>query len=797
MKSHITKSAKGEAEMSMKMVLCGVASGALAVGLAAASPALAQQSAPQAGTATAANATAGTVDEIVVTAQKREQRLKDVGLTVTALSGDTLARQGITDVTQLAKVVPGLSYFTSTTATPVYSLRGVGFNESSLAAYPTASIYVDEVPLPFPAMAAEAGLDVARVEVLKGPQGTLFGQNSTAGAINYIAATPTPTFSAGADASYSTFNTFELNAFLSGPINDRVGMRLSLDSIRGDDWQKSYTRPGDTLGSVHRDAARLLVVWDTTDKLRLKFDINGWVDKSEPTAAQLVAITPATPAAAFPALLNYPLLPDGDARLADWSPNWGIRADDRFWQASLRADYDLGGVTLTSITSYADYRRDQRADLDGMSLDSTNFTVNGRIKSFFQEVRLANSDAGRLRWIVGANYSNDKVFDNDLFAFGDATGGRAFGISTAGFFSDQKMNNYAAFGNVEFSATDQLTLKAGARYTKADRTVSTCSYDTGDGTTAAVFTYIARLFNPAAPAVAPGGCFTINPVTFVSGLYQASLNEDNVSWRVGADFKVSPDILLYANVAQGYKAGGFPTVQASFQSQFAPVTQESLLDYEAGAKIQALDRRLAIDASVFYYDYRDKQLRGKLIDPVFGPLEALQNIPKSSVKGAELAVSAVPVDGLRLGASATWLDATIDEFTGVNGAGVVADFAGAPMPYTPKFQLAANSDYEFPLGDTFRGFVGGNLIYHTRAYAAIGTDSVPGIGFDRDLRIKPFATLDLRAGVASGDGAWRVTVWGKNVTNEYYWNNVARISDVIVRYAGAPRTIGLTVSFRH
>ena len=777
----------------LKFVTIGLAAFSV-VGLS--SLAYSEQAAGSANAADPASQNESTLAEIVVTAQKREQRLSDVGLTIAAFSGDELERQGITDVAQLVKIVPGLSYFTTTTSTPVLSLRGVGFNESSLAAYPTISVYVDEVPLPFPVMASQAALDVARVEVLKGPQGTLFGDNSTAGAINYIAAEPTKSFAAGGDVTYARFNTSELNAFVSGPVSDTLGARFSVDTTHGDDWQKSYTRPSDTLGEVNKTAARLLLNWQPIDQLKIRLNLNGWVDTSQPPAAQLVAITPATPAAAFPALLNYPLLPSNNSRLADWSPDWGIEAHNDFWQAALRGDYDLGGSTLTSITSYSTYARDERGDLDGMSLASTNYSQNGGIHSFFQELRLANSGAGPLRWVGGMNVQNDSVLDNNGFDFADATGGRAFGFGTANFFADQKMKNYAGFGNLEYDLTSKLVLKGGARYTQADRSVSTCSYDAGDGAAAGVFTYIEHLFNPAAPAILPGQCFTLNPNTFTAGLYNAKLDQNNVSWRTGIDFKATPDALFYLDVAKGYKAGSFPAVQASFQTQFAPVIQESLLDYEAGMKLQALDHRLSLESALFYYDYRNKQLRGKLIDPVFGPLEALQNIPRSSVRGAEIALSAVPVPGLTIGLSGTWLEAKIDEFTGVNGSGAYADYAGAPMPYTPKVQVAANAEYQFPVSGTVAGFVGANLIHHSSTYAAIGTEEIAGTGFDRDLSIEEFTTLDLRAGILSTDERWRVTLWGRNVTNKYYWTNVDRISDVITRYPAMPATFGITLSLR-
>ena len=190
------------------LAVCGQASVAFADSAAQAGGDAAQQS--------------GQIVDIVVTAQKRSESLSRVGMTVTAISGDTLRAQGIYNVTDLAKATPGLTFSESASNTPVYTLRGVGFYEQSIAAYPDVSVYVDEVPLPFPVMTAQAGLDPQRVEILKGPQGTLFGQNATGGAINFIAAKPTKTLDVGADLTYSSFNTIDASGYLSGPITDSV-----------------------------------------------------------------------------------------------------------------------------------------------------------------------------------------------------------------------------------------------------------------------------------------------------------------------------------------------------------------------------------------------------------------------------------------------------------------------------------------------------------------------------------------------------------------------------------------------
>ena len=182
------------------------------------------------------------LEELVVTAQKREQSINDVGLSITAISGEALAARGVTSVADLQKVTPGFTYTQTQFDMPVYSLRGVGYYESSLAANPAVTVYVDEVPLPYPAMTRGALLDVQRIEVLKGPQGTLFGQNSTGGGINYVAAKPTAAPKGGITAEYGRFDTFRAEGYVSGPLAEAVRARLALSTTQSGGWQKSQTR---------------------------------------------------------------------------------------------------------------------------------------------------------------------------------------------------------------------------------------------------------------------------------------------------------------------------------------------------------------------------------------------------------------------------------------------------------------------------------------------------------------------------------------------------------------------------
>jgi len=192
---------------------------------------------------TSEEVTPGQLEEVIVTAQKRSERIQDVPMSITAVSRDELSKEGVFGPADLEKVAPGFTYRQSQNGTPVYAIRGIGFYSEQAAVAPTVTVYQDQTPLPYARMAEGVGMDVERVEVLKGPQGTLFGQNSTAGAVNYIAAKPTNTMEAGVDATYGRFNEFDIDGFVSGPIGKGVKARLSFRQELRDGWQLNSIIP--------------------------------------------------------------------------------------------------------------------------------------------------------------------------------------------------------------------------------------------------------------------------------------------------------------------------------------------------------------------------------------------------------------------------------------------------------------------------------------------------------------------------------------------------------------------------
>ena len=606
----------------------------------------------------AATTSAGQIDEIIVTAEKWEQSANTVGMSITAATGDELQQRGITSVADLTRLVPGLTIQQSSFNSTSFTLRGVGFFNSDLATPPAVTVYVDEAPLPYPAMTKLVAFDLARVEVLKGPQGTLYGENATGGAVNYIAAKPTDTFQAGADASYGSFNRLQVGGFASGPINDQLDARIALEGERGDPWQQSITRPGDELGKIRELQGRATLQWrpDTQFTSRLTFTLT--YDGSDSLAAQLIAPRISIPALAVPGLLTFPVV--NQPRAADWSPlrpdtntPFPYGSDTTLYQLSWRNDYRLGDdITLTSLTSYARFLMAYGQDPSGTPfyIDDV-IDTGGSVSALYQELRIAGRQ-GKVNWLLGANYAHDDVKDEPLEFFGDEDLSHVFEGVNPQAFGDESLfpahtraQTYAGFGRLEYNVTDQLMLEAGLRDNADRRTFDNCSI--------AVTQHFANFWNlfrgDASPLTQLGDCYVLDtanglPVDDVHN----TLNQNSLSWRTGLNWTARTGQLLYANVSKGYKAGAAPVLAASTAAQFQPVPQESLLAYEAGFKASLFDRHAQFNAAAFYYDYRDKQLRGAVLDPTFGPLEALVSIPKSHVKGMEAQLIVHPVEGLTL-----------------------------------------------------------------------------------------------------------------------------------------------------
>lgn len=735
--------------------------------------------------------------EIVVTAQKTRQNINDVGMSIVALSGNQLQDMGISGPADLGKVVPGFTFTRSNYGPPVYTLRGVGFNDTSISASPAVSVYLNQVPLPFSAMARGVDLDIKRVEVLKGPQGTLYGQNATGGAINYIPNEPSREFNAGGDITYSSYNHVIADGAVTGPVSDDIQARAAISVDQGGAWQKSETRNA-TNGASRFVNGRLLVNWEPSETAAIQFNLNGWVDHSDELAAQAIALYPGIrPSPALTALQNvfnsYPF--PSNPRQADWDPqpifgandfqngtqHQGFRLDDSFLQGSVLAHDDIGhGTTLTSITAWERLTHDGLADLDGLDINDFNIAPHAKITTISQELRL-NGRSGPLMWLAGANFELDRIPEYDA-AYYSKTPTYPSPINSV--IKNTRIRTLAAFAHLDYAVTESVDIPVGIRYTNVHIHNSACLADGGDGLTS---NFVAAHFH--APNAGPGNCVTLNSQTLQPGMVDSELDQSNVPWSVGVNWKIAPRSLLYASVSRGFKAGSFSPIGAFFSSQFDPATQESVLAYETGFKLDLADNRVQLNGAVFYYDYLNKQIRGKVVVEGIGLLSKIINIPKSRIDGGELQLAWAPDEHWMFNVGANYTDSRITNtfFTTSGALGVYEDMHGEVLPFTPKVQLTGDAEYDMSLNPELSGFVGGHATYQSLSYGGLGEETI--------MRIDGYSDFDLRVGVKAADGRWSVSAFVNNVADHYSWNSVGSGStEVFTRYANLPRIFGIRVT---
>lgn len=788
-----------------------------------------------------------TVGDIVVTAQKRSQRTQDIGLSISAFGDEQLKQSNVKTVADIATLVPGFTVAKSFRGPPIYTLRGVGFNTPNMSTSSPVGIYLDEVAYPYPIMTEGLSFDLERVEVLKGPQGTLYGRNTTGGLVNLIAHKPTSENSGEVKLSYGSYKSYGVNGFINGGIAPNLNGRLAFSIEKADQgWQESVSRPGDRLGKVDKAAARLSLSWEPSPSARFLLTGNWWRDNSDTQAAQAIAVLPKGYIAFFghttkaqwqadalafnvpPQIFDQAYTPTS-ATQANWvSQNlpWGGTIGGKNWtpapldfsknnellSGALRAEFDLtDSITLTSLSNYSDLKRREGTDAAGWALENAIFAARSGLQSFSQEFRLTGKSS-HLNWIAGVFYAHDKIQENDRSwgaTISTVSLVRSFGVATApatlttaqrediiwGFRDwantiDETVTSKAIFGQAEYKATDQLSVTLGLRYTKDNTTFAGCSRDQGDNSIAASWNAFFNYATPFGANVAPGGCVTYlaDLVPFgnnVQGVVRKKLDEQNLSGRIGIDYRFNRSVMVYASAARGFKSGAFPNIDANVAPQYNPARQEEVRAYEFGVKTNPAPG-VMVNGAVFYYDYRDKQLFVNTPDPVYVTLNSIKNIPKSHIFGVEGDIAFPLGDHVDLHLSGTYVDAKIDSYQGFNDFGVARNFKGSSFPFTPKVQLSATANYRFDLSDKLSGRFSLSARYTSKARGDLEGDP--------RFRIDEYALFDANLNIANTSDGYEFEVFVKNIGNKYYWNSVQLNQDSLVRYAGMPRTWGVSVS---
>ena len=761
-----------------------------------------------AGDAVAADS-AVSLEEVMVTAQRRAQSADDVAIAISAFTGDDLRQRGFEDVGDLALMTPGVTLTdTGITGVPVYTIRGVGFDDYSANSVATVGIYEDEVSLPYPTMTRGPQYDLDRVEILKGPQGTLYGRNTTGGAINLINRRPEAEAGASLLLGYDNWGTAVVEGHVTGALADSLNGRLAGYTRQSDDgWQKSSSRPGDKLGAQDVWAGRLMLAWEASDSLDFLFKLSGYKDSSDNLAPQYFTYVPLVPDLApfFPPPPVDTRPDQGDNRSADWSATLTPQRDNRGSTMSVIVNWDLSSLQLTSITAFNQFKRDETNDWDGSYIQNLEAISDTKITDYSQEFRLASQWEGPFSLLGGLYFGDDTVDENWQAPGAEST-------IYLGMFGNvdtrykQQNKSAAAFAQGELELTQELTLTAGLRYTWEEFDFSSCSYDVDGGLSYLYADYdqgpipgFADHFYLSSSDLSQGSCVTINPAeaSYVvdpdtgettayagaSARFSDHKDYDNFSGLLGLNWQVADDALAYLTFNRGFKSGGFNGAAASAWGQLAPYDEETLDAYELGLKATLADGSVRLRTAYFYYDYHDKQVLGFVPDEVFGSLTQIVNVPKSTVQGAEAELEWQLNASLYVSAGVAWLDSEVNEFDGYNSQGQYQDYSGAELAQTPDWQFNATLNYQHPLTESLDATFGVDFNYSDEYYGGLD---------DTELYyIDGYHVWNGRAGVSASDGSWSLLLIASNFSDENYYTSAGISNDFWYRTRGKPATWGV------
>jgi len=605
---------------------------------------MAALSALAAAPASAADAdVAPALDEVVVTAQKRAENIQDVPGSITALSGETLADQQIKDITDLQTRIPSMAVGQLYGANLI-TLRGISTGLTSGSEDPSVAVHVNGVYQPRSRSLDVALMDLERVEVLSGPQGTLYGRNATGGVVNYITKGPTEGFEGQVTGLAANYDRFGARGSVSGPITDKIGFRLS---GMYDDQSKGFTRnllanaPNRRLEDRRVMGAHLALGIQAADTL--KFDVDAmYVDTNSSTF--FAPFGP--PAAPFLASLLTPQT----YRPHEVYSEVPARLDSKYGQVSLTATWDLAdNVQLKSISAHQTYSDQMDIDLDGSPYPGVTVMQADKSHTFTQEFNLTvRSFDERLTSIFGAFYFEDTFKVDSVVPFGVIAPGS---ILTFYFPTRQEAKSYALFTDQTFSVTDDLRLLAGLRYSKDEKR-----------------------------AVQTGSIVGVGPLCPVSDVKRTW---DSWTPRFGAQYDVADNVMVYAQWQKGFKAGGFTA--NSCGDDYEP---EGIKGPEVGIKSELFDRRLRLNAAAYRYSYRNLQVQQNIGGNTF----QVNNAASAVLKGIEVTAQALLTDRLRLDASGMIQSAKYKEFVNCNQTLVLgACTADDPRPVSARAEdLAGN-----------------------------------------------------------------------------------------------------------
>jgi len=715
---------------------------AAAVAAALPAPALAQQ---------------GTVmiEEIVVTARKRIENLQEVPVAITSLSASALEDRQIADLADMGAVVPNLTIYAargSNTTLTAY-MRGVGQADPLWGVDPGVGLYIDDVYIARPQGALLDVYDIERIEVLRGPQGTLYGKNTIGGAIKYVSAPLESEWEGSVTGTVGNYGQADLKGMLNIPLGERAAMRISAATLNNDGYGRNLLQDVAT-SDKDTTAARVAFRWQPTDTLDIKLSADLTRDDSKPRGAKRLEPN------AFETL--YTGQPPRPANENPFDVDSGFapinRTDTDGY--SLTVDWEASGsLDFRSITAYREGETLTYIDFDTLPFPIADVSATYKDDQFSQEFQLLYDAGGRLTGVLGLYY-----FDGDA---GGQVRNNFFGAIFGDTQGNMKTESWAVFGEGTYQFTDSLGLTVGMRYTSEKKSVDVLNRAYSDGSYE-------------------------TPIA-VAADFDDSKTFDSFAPRVVLDWQATDSVMTYLSYSEGFKSGGFNVRanQVAVPESAEPFDDEKITTYEVGAKTTWAGGRVVLNGAYFYSDYEDIQLSvftaydsdGDGVDDSF--FGDFTNAGKGEVQGVELELAAFPTDGLTLQLSGAWLDTKYTEY--LSGGVNVAD--QQKFTNAPEWQFGFNGTYSHALAAL------GSLIWQL-GYT-YQSEVYPTTDLSELIKQDGYGLVNASVTFATDDGAWRASLWGRNLADEEYRTTGYNIPVLGIHtgFYGAPRTYGLMVSY--
>jgi iron complex outermembrane receptor protein len=713
------------------------------------------------------------LEEIVVTAQKRAQSVQDVPISISAMSADFVGKVGAQTIDDLGIHTPGLETRVTQATQPRIYVRGITTNDFGIGSDPAVAVYVDGVYSGRSGASMTAFQDIERVEVLKGPQGTLFGKNAAAGAIHLISNKPHHDFEGSVSATIGNYGKRKIEGMVNVPLSETMALRVNVMDNHTDGYLDN-TVTGAELADENNGGARAMLSWQATADTDVLFQIDyANVDQS---------------AAVDVSTLTHSDIYDENVAL-DTDPQETLE----LWGGSITVESNWNPLTFTSITAIKRFESNNLRDEDGTDqffpgLGGVVFnTENVEENTFFsQELRLSSHDADNLRWTLGAMYSREHGKQDSIVNFStdivnEFLGGSVFdpGLVYREIASgDLVSTSAAAYGDMTYSLTEDLSVTAGIRYTRDQKD-----------------------YELTVPSPTAGSLPSPLPLGLVFSDIVAGHEEDeswsNVSYRLVFDYAFAEDAMVYLSYATGYKSGGFNSTRIG-----EPVDEETVTNLELGLKSTWLDSRLRFNAAVYSYEYDDLQEYDTYTGPVGLPVLAIRN-QDAEGSGFEMDITWAVTENLVLSANYNYLDTDITKYPLLPGEDPEDDRTGMSLPSTADHSYGIGAEYSVTIANV------GELVLRTD-YNYVGerdgaTDSVDPADpvamavtgrYLGDLE-DAYTNLAARVTLESVEGDWRVSLWGQNITDEEYLidfntGGVGTFSSI----RNTPRAYGIDVGFQ-